>query len=427
MSKRPIGSRARPAEPRCPLLLRLLALAPFALILLSGTRSAAAQAWSDARQDPALFEIVSIDATGEPGFPYGREDIADDGLDKFTPAEAAGDLRSLYVSTDATRLWLRSYFAGSSAPARELRVFFFIDVDGRDGTGGPAQGMELDEELAKDPTRGGYEVAVSVRGDGMLLGVFDWDAGMGDWLKNKDAAAPAIVAEQGAELDPLAIGAARHGYLQIALTHSLSGLTQSCAGTFFVRTLGELNAMDTFADDAPQEFFCHAPADAYGVPIVLQPEGCDNDEQCPGEGRCQDGVCLIAYPCAGDQDCPNDHRCMQDRCVRVVSGSCDDAADCHGLVCENMRCVACTESGARACEKGLTCAPDGSCVDTSDVGRGNGNGVQGPGKVRGGAFSCALGASAASRSSLELSLLALLALAALTRTRARRAADRGAP
>jgi hypothetical protein len=385
-------------------------LAVFAFALLQASASSA-QTWSEARQDPALWQIVAIDGTGETGFPYGREDVAGDGLGTFSAAEAGSDLRSIYASTDPMRLWLRAYLAATAAPGPNLRAFFFIDADARNNTGGPAQGMELDEALTKDPTPGGYEVAVSVRGNGMVLGLFVWNATMRAWVEDEDAGAPDVSAEAAVSPDPLAVGETRHGYVQLALAHSLSGLSQSCGGTLFVRVLGEGPASRSFADDAPEEIACHAPEDEYGVPIVLQPDGCESDAQCPADGICRDGVCLIAYACDDNDDCPSDHSCTQNRCVRVVSGTCDDDADCEGLVCEDARCVACSENGARACASGLSCSPDGSCIDTDDVGGADGGGgSQGPGKVQGGAFSCAMSPTRASASSLVLLALALTVL-----------------
>jgi hypothetical protein len=426
MSKRSLDSSERRPSVGQARPLRALSLALSVLLALLHARVASAQTWSEAREDPALWQIVTIDGTGETDFPYGSEDVAGDGLGTFSAAEASSDLRSVYATTDPMRLWLRAYLAASVAPGATLDAFFFIDADARNSTGGPAQGMELDAALTKDPTSGGYEVAVRVRGNGMVQGVFAWNASMRAWLENLDAAAPEVSGEAGVSLDPLAIGQARHGYVQLALLHSLSGLSQSCGGTLFVRVLGEGPAMRSFADDAPEELACHAAEDEHGVPIVLQPEGCDSDAQCPADGICRDGVCLFAYACDANDDCPSGYSCTQNRCVRVVSGTCDGAADCAGLVCDAARCVACTQSGARACASGLTCSPDGSCVDTDDVGGSAGNGgPEGPGKVRGGAFSCALGASRASASSLVLLALALLVLRERRRRRTRHARPDG--
>jgi hypothetical protein len=409
------------------------------LLTALSASSVEAQSWASGREDPALFHVVAIDRTGEADFPYGREDVAGDGLGTFSAAEASADLRTLYASAEPTQLWLRAYLAVDAAPKPSLRAFFFIDSDARASSGGPAQGMELDEQLGDDPTTGGYERAIGVRGNGMVQGVFEWDVSMRRWLEFTDARAADARGEAGLAADPLAIGAQQHGYVQIELAHSLSQLTQSCDGTLFVRVLDDGPAMRTFADDAPERFACRARVDDYEVPDVLRPDGCTSDAQCPGDGVCRDGACLFTFACDGAADCPSGYECAQGRCVRTVSGSCQGAADCDGLVCADERCVACGESGARACASGLACAPDGSCVEPGDLGGAGsgGGGVTPPGKVRGGAFSCALGSSFCSRadsrastgSASSLAPLALmLGLLTLRRRRVRESVnDRRAP
>lgn len=385
-------------------LLALLA----ALITLHAS-AGSAQTWSDGHTDPSLVQIVAIDRTGETDFVYGREDVAGDGLGTFSAAEAAADLRTIYASADAMRLWLRAYVAGTAAPAANARVFFFIDRDARDSSGGPARGGELDEALAADPSSGGYELALGVRGNGMLLGVWEWNGTMRRWVELADARAPEVAGEVGTARDPIVIFEARHGYAQLSLAHSISGLTASCGATFFVRMLDDGPAMRSYADDVEEEFACHARADERGVPELLRPAGCDSDAQCPARGRCVDGVCLFTPGCESADDCPDGYSCEQSRCVRTVSGTCDSAADCDGLVCEGRRCAACSESGARACSGGLTCSPDGSCVNPGDLGGTGSRGATGPGKVRGGALSCALRAERSPTGSLSLLALAWLA------------------
>lgn len=397
------------------LLLLVLAIAP----------SAAAQSWSGSGQTPALFHIVAIDGSGERDFAYRREDVAGDGLAMYAEDEAGSDLRSVYADAAPARLWLRAYLASTGAPAATLRAFFFIDQDARETTGGPAQGVELEEALTDDPTRGGYERAVAVSGEGTVLGVFDWNAAMRRWAENTSYRPPDVSVEAGTDDDPLELASLQHTYLQISLAHSLSGLSQSCGGTLFVRLLNELSPTRTLADDAPDAFACKTGKDGYGDPVILQPpDGCSGDAQCPGGGVCREDVCLIVYACTEDSACPSGYRCDANACVKVVSGSCDDAADCSGLVCEASRCVACSASGARACASGRLCAPDGTCRNPDALGEpsggGNGGGNGGedvPGKVRGGAFSCA---SAAMRGSARAWLLVLLALPVLAHRRRRR-------
>jgi hypothetical protein len=421
MSKLWTRSRAAPSWTA----LNTAGLVPSLLLLvLSSARPAAAQSWSGLFPRPALFQISSVDRSGEPAFPYGREDVAGDGLAMFGEDEAGSDLRSVYVDSDASRLWLRAYLAGTSAPAPTLRSFFFVDSDARAGTGGPAQGAELDEALTEDPTRGGYEHALGVDGAGTVLGVFDWDPAMRRWTENTSYRPPDVRTETGVDVDPLVFASAQHAYVQLSVAHSLSGLSQSCGGTLFVRVSNALSPTRTLADDAPDAFACIAARDDYGDPVILQPpEGCSGDDQCPGGGVCRDDVCLIAFSCSDDSACPGDHRCEADRCVKVVSGSCDDAGDCSGLVCQAGSCVACSEAGARACASGQLCAPDGTCRRPDGVGEpsdgenGGQSGVSGPGKVRGGAFSCASASSSARSSGW---LLALLALALRSYARRRR-------
>src|SRR5687767_8607530 len=76
----------------------------------------AAQSWSAPRGRPVLWQISSVDASGEQGWPYGREDVAGDGLDSFESDEAATDLRTVYADADADELWIRAYVAATGAP-----------------------------------------------------------------------------------------------------------------------------------------------------------------------------------------------------------------------------------------------------------------------------------------------------------------------
>jgi hypothetical protein len=241
-------------------------------------------------------------------------------------------LRSLYVDAQANALWLRAYVAASSQPAGPELVFFFIDRDGRDDTGGAARGADLHPALADDPSEGGYEFAVGVRGDASLEGVFQWDPALRKWVEISDYPPADLRTELGVAVDPLAIGAADHGYFQLTVAHDLSGLTQSCGGTIFVRLLSDGSPRRSFADDAPDEIPCQSANDAYGDPAVLRPDGCSSDAECPADGICREHICLFAYPCTRAADCRSDERCSDGQCVRVVTGGCTDAEDCAGLV-----------------------------------------------------------------------------------------------
>ncbi len=366
---------------------------------MAWTGEAEAQlSWSESRMRPLLGQLVSVDETGEAIWPYGSEDIAQDGVTVFAADEAAADLRSVYADADDRRVWLRAYVSSSAKPQGTLVAFFFADTDDRDNTGGPAFGMPLSPDWTSDPTRRGYERAIGVRGDGMLLGVWSWDDKAKAWAVLRAGNKADARVELGVDEDPLRIGVFDHGYVQVDLVHELSGLTQSCAGNLFVRTwYDDAATKRKFGDDDAEAFACRPPKDAYGDPVVIRSVRCDADNDCPNKGRCRDGVCLFASPCAGNNDCRADERCTAGSCIRVVDATCNDSVQCRGLVCEAGACVACSESGARACSAGLACSPNGTCVDANGFvpgGVGDG-GPGGPdaGIVRGGAFHCAVRAA----------------------------------
>src|SRR5688572_16119937 len=89
--------------------------------------TARAQTWSSPRGRPALWQIISVDESGEAGWPYGAEDVAEDGIDSFDPDEAGADLRTVYADADATGLWIRAYVASEAAPPESVVAYFFID------------------------------------------------------------------------------------------------------------------------------------------------------------------------------------------------------------------------------------------------------------------------------------------------------------
>lgn len=368
------------------------------LLALTAAGSAEAQTWSAMRTTPALFHIIAVDRTGETLWPYGREDVAGDGLGTFQADEREADLRSIYADVENDHLLLRAYVSAESAPSMRTVAFFFIDADDRATTGGPAFQDAL-WRLAADPTPGGYERAVAVRGDGALVGTYRWDADEEAWVETQEPA-PRVRFEAGLDVDPLRFGADERGYFQVSLHHEISGLNASCAGNIFVRTHHEVEDGRSFGDDTLELFACRAPTDPYGDPVVLRPDRCDKDDDCPADGVCREGVCLFAYACTDHIHCRARERCQGNICVREVSGSCDEDADCDGLVCEGGACVACAETGARACEGELVCSPNGSCLDPDDFTPGPGNGGNGGGagedesyvgRTQGGAFRCSAG------------------------------------
>ncbi len=390
---------------------------------------AEAQSWSAARQRPPLRQIVSVDATGETTWPYGREDLASDGLAAFAADEAGTDIRSVYADADDDRLWLRAYVAAEVMPPASLVAYFFADIDDRNDTGGPAFGKAPWPPWTRDGSRGGYERAVGVRGDGTLIGVWTWENKDGLWTElttNKDD----VRVQFGRDEDPIRIGPVVHGYVQVDVLHGVSGLTRSCAGNLFVRTWHDEAAPRAFGDDDAEVFDCKPTTDAYGDPSVIRSVKCAADRDCSNDGRCRDGVCLFAYRCAGDADCQMDERCTLNACIKVVDTTCTANADCDGLVCKSGACAACSQSGAGACGAGLNCGPNGTCVDTGDFVPGAGDGGVGPGAVgpdagivRGGAFHCAVHGPA--RGLNIGTWLFALSCALLMRRRANRADRKG--
>src|SRR5687768_4224734 len=142
---------------------------------------ASAQTWSAPRGRPALWQIASVDATGEPSWPYGDEDIAGDGAGTFEDDEAGADLRTLYADSDADRLWLRAYVTSDSAPSENVVAYFFLDTDARNATGGDAASAVAWPELEADPSMGGYERVIVADGTGELIGAWQWLAQTNEW------------------------------------------------------------------------------------------------------------------------------------------------------------------------------------------------------------------------------------------------------
>jgi hypothetical protein len=403
---------------------RLLATC-VAFIILLATGAASAQTWSAQRSRPALWQIISVDATGEPGWPYGDEDIARDGAATFLADEARTDLRTTYADADANRLWLRGYVSADEM-GPDLVAFFFVDADLNKNSGGPAVSDVIWPQFANDPSPGGYEYAIGVRGDGSLLGHYRWNASK-KVFEAQMVKSNTIASEAGRDRDPILIGRPSHGYVQLALDHALSGLDQNCRARIFVRLWNDVPSR-SFGDDDLGPAACRPEENADGDPEVLQPDHCASDADCPAGGRCLDDVCLFAYSC---DDCREGEVCQGGKCVRTVDTSCTEDADCDGLVCESGACVSCSETGARACESGRLCSPDGSCVTPAETTGDSGDQNSDDGGVRGGAFHCSTAPGPAMLASLP-SVGWLLALAWLparmaARRRRRRRRDASEP
>jgi hypothetical protein len=169
----------------------------------------------------------------------------------------------------------------------------------------------------------------------------------------------------------------------VALSHDSFGLDASCDGNIFVRLWHDGTPQRSFGDDDDEQAACRAPVDRYGDPVVLRRGQCSSDAECPAGGQCIDGVCIFGYECAGDADCRSGETCDAGVCRLTPGTACSSDADCDGLVCASGECVACTETGATACDGDAVCAPNGTCIGPG------GTPVTTVGRVRGGAFECA--------------------------------------
>jgi outer membrane protein OmpA-like peptidoglycan-associated protein len=357
-------------------------------------------AWADERTTPHLRDLVALDRSGEPGWLFGREDVAGDGVDTFGASEQAIDLRSVYAARDDERLWLRAYVASAQAPAADLKVFVFIDRDDDRRTGGSAVAPEIDPAFTSDASRGGYDTVIGMQGGTALAGVWSWSEESAEYALMAPAPLAAL-AESGVDVDPLRLFSDRHGYLQASLDAEALDITPSCGARLLVRS----SAGDGGADvDVGALGPCvSADGDGNGVVDLIEPrdaEGCERDDQCPASGLCVSGRCVYPAYCRGDADCGDEEACNTDGICRAQGGgSCSDGEACSGgLVCAGSECRACAND--EACAGGARCAASGRCVDESS-GSGNGSGSgSGPGgttlapgqQVQGGAGTCGFGA-----------------------------------
>ncbi len=388
----------------------LLAATLGAITLSAG--SARAQSWIGPRTTPSTRELVSVDRTGEDGWPFGAEDVAGDGLGTFAAPEQSVDLRSAYAATDTTRFWLRAYVSSTGAPDASLRLFVFIDSDDDNSTGGSAEATDIDPELGPDPTVGGYDYVLGIAGDASVLGVWSYNA------QNAFTETPASTANAMAEVatdrDPLRFASIERGYLQGSVELGDVELTASCTGNLFLRALSdEGNDSDVGARVA-----C-VPADANnnGVPdVVEQVNECNVTADCPAGAVCIGGTCRFTPACNDDTDCAAGESCVDGLCVADGGQSCTDSADCDGLVCVNGTCEPC--GSAASCPSGQTCAADGRCVPGTEGGGEGGAAalVDADEEVQGGACTCRLGRRS---SSFAWTLALGLAVLALGRRRYR--------
>jgi Cys-rich repeat protein len=360
---------ALPRSVRASLIASLLLLAP------STVRAAT---WSGGGSTPTISQIFVVDATGETGWPYGQEDVAGDGLTAFAASEQAMDLRSGYAATDSSRFWVRVYVSDTNAAASAVTAYVFLDTDQNAASGGPAAAPAIDPALTTDPSPGGYEYVLGVRGDGTLTGVWEYRSAQAQYAPVSTNPSN-TGAEAGRDTDPLLVGEAVHGYVQVMVDLALVGLTPACSSNLFVRSVangaGDLEAGQTAGCVASDANGDHLPD------FVVPPGGCTADAQCPAGGRCQDGTCVVTPSCNTDADCAPADQCVAGSCVARPTGTCSSTAQCGDLVCVGGQCVACTPGGSQ-CGSGRACSGDGRCME---------NVVLAPGeRVEGGAFHCAL-------------------------------------
>ncbi|HEX4512382.1 MAG TPA: MYXO-CTERM sorting domain-containing protein [Polyangiaceae bacterium] len=333
----------------------------------------AAPTWTNNRTTPYLGEIFSIDATGEPNWLWGAEDVLGDGLATFTTAEQALDLRTAYASTNTTQLWTRVYVSNAAAADTTLSVFVFVDADRNTATGGGTNATALDPAFTSENSPGGYEFAFATKGSGAIANVWQWQTTPTPGYVVVNVTPAQAAGEVGTDVDPIRVGAASHGYVETTIDLSVVGITATCDANLYVRSARATGASDL---DMKYSTSC-VPAKTNGVPTIVITPGCTTDAQCPQDGVCDNGTCVIAAPCVAAADCVSTDTCTPDgRCVPATG--------------------ACTQGGTD-CAAGSRCAPNGTCVP---------GGPSGTGEVEGGALHCSIGP--APRSALGFAFVAAL-------------------
>jgi len=376
--------------------------------VLAWAAPASAATWAQGTT-PRLSQIFALDVTGEPGWIYGAEDVAGDGLGVFNTQEQQRDLRTAYAAADANRFWARVYVSDANAVDPAVTVFVFIDSDKNTATGGGTVSADLSAAFTTEKSLGGFEyvIGVSAATPAAIANVWSWSAPQTKYVALTNINAGNSAAEIGQDADPIGIGTGPHGYVQGRIDLNLVGLTPQCDANLYVRSAATSGPSDL---DMSLYTSCVPAVNGNRVPVILQPTtACTTDAQCPQNGVCQNGQCVIAPPCATTADCPANMQCTVDgRCVPIPSGTCTTNAQCTGgLVCTGGQCGACTQGGAQ-CGAGMTCAPNGTCV--------GGTTPTGTGHVEGGAFNCAMGQGRGEWTVLVLLGIGLIAARARRRT-----------
>ena len=88
-------------------------------------------------------------------------------------------------------------------------------------------------------------------------------------------------------------------------------------------------------------------------------EQCRSDDECPGEGMCQEGICIWDYECESDVECEVGS-CNEGLCSFY---SCSDDKECpDGFVCgEFGNCEKFLCESNHDCGPGSICLKDGRC------------------------------------------------------------------
>lgn len=330
-----------------------------------------AATWSGGRTTPALTEIAAVDATGEvdatgqPDWIYGFEDLAGDGY-TFKEPEQSIDVRTAYAATDPQRFWARIYVSDTQTPGGNVSGYVFIDADQNTATGGTAIAPEINAQFTTDVSPGGYEYVLELPGSGTTTQVWQYQAG--GYVASPVVAARGV-AESGVDLDPIRINADRHGYLQASVDLSVVGLTEACTANLYFRSVNKQAAIGKSDLEVGQVTSCIPTTNSSGVPTVLvPPSGCTSSTQCAAGGICQAGQCVFAVPCVTNADCGANMTCTADgRCVPTTGGACTTNTDCStGLVCSNGQCTACSLGGTQ-CGTGQICGPNGLCIPDQGV------------------------------------------------------------
>jgi hypothetical protein len=260
-----------------------------ALASLASAPLAQAQTWAQERSTPALGELVAVDATGEPNWLFGPEDVARDGLNAFGAAEQARDIRSVYAALDGERLWLRVYVSDATAP-QDLRVHVFFDIDQDSASGGAARLPDVDGAPDNDGSAGGYEVVLELQAGRDGIEAWRWNDAERSFQPLADTTDLQASTEVGSDLDPLRLRVLQNGYLQAAVRFERLDLTRRCEVDLLVRSSDELGQGDL---DVGGLGPC-VPGDLNenGLADVAETEAaCTTNDQCPGGGACLEGQC----------------------------------------------------------------------------------------------------------------------------------------